>query len=699
MIGVRARRDGQARKMPQPIEDRKGRGPIRDREGNKPTKAPERRGLRKDRKGRSPIENREGNAPARARKRLGLLESRKGHRLFEGRKVHRLLEDGQGRGSAASGEGSLLVKAREVGGLIESREVPRLAGAVAAGTSAELCAVALTATAAWLIARAGQHPALSALALAIVGVRAFALFRGVLRYAERLVGHDAALRVLAGLRVRVYEALRRSTDPAGAAPRPAPRDADAVQRMVADVEAVQDLLLRCVLPASVSWLTGLAAIAMTALLLPAAGAVLAAGVVLAGAALPALAARTARSDARRAAEARADLAVHGLDLDRGAVDLAAFGATERFVARAEAAAARLARLERRAGTVEAVVAALGAALQGATVLAVLWTARRNGADGVLVTVLTLTALAAVDAVLPVADAARRLSEVRPAARRVLDLLRAGDRPHPRPVIAPAPLAAPAPDPTPVSASVPVPVIELRGVRVAYGSVPALGGVDLRVPAGRKIAVVGASGAGKSTLLGVLTGEVRSEGAVLLGDAPLSSHDPRDVRATVRGLTQDTHVFNASIRANVTLARPGATEAEAADAARRAGLLDWIAALPEGWDTPVGGTRLSGGQRQRLLLARALLADPPVLVLDEPTEGLDLVTADRIVADLLTDQRTVVLVTHRLAPLAAADEIVVLDRGRIVQRGTHRHLAKRPGPYRDLWEAENHPIISSAIPPA
>jgi thiol reductant ABC exporter CydC subunit len=566
--------------------------------------------------------------------------------------------------------------------LIDVREAPRLAGAVAAGTSGELCAVALTGTAAWLIARAGQHPPLSALALAIVGVRAFALFRGVLRYTERLVGHDAALRVLAGLRVRVYEALRHSTDPAEQDPRPAPRDADAVQRMVADVEAVQDLLLRCLLPTSVSWITGLAAIVVTALLLPAAGAVLAAGVVLAGAVLPALAARTARADAHRAADARADLAMHALDLERGAADLAAFGATERFVARAEAAAARLARLERRAGAVESAVAALGAAVQGATVLAVIWAARRYGADGVLVTVLALTALAAVDAVLPVADAARRLSEVRPAARRVTALLRADGRPRTRRAFASAPALCPA--------------IELRGVRVSYGSVPALDGVDLRVPAGRKIAVVGASGAGKSTLLGVLTGEVRPEGLVLLGDAPLSAYDPRDVRATVRGLTQDAHVFDTSIRANVTLARPDATDAEAAEPARRAGLLDWIDALPDGWDTPAGGTRLSGGQRQRLLLARALLADPPVLILDEPTEGLDLATADRLVADLLGDRRTVVLVTHRLAPLVAADEIVVLDRGRIVQRGAHRDLAERPGPYRDLWEAELLPSTARAI---
>jgi ATP-binding cassette subfamily C protein/ATP-binding cassette subfamily C protein CydC len=156
------------------------------------------------------------------------------------------------------------------------------------------------------------------------------------------------------------------------------------------------------------------------------------------------------------------------------------------------------------------------------------------------------------------------------------------------------------------------------------------------------------------------------------------------------------VFNASIRANVTLARPDASAAEAAEAARRAGLLDWIDALPDGWETPAGGTRLSGGQRQRLLLARALLADPPVLVLDEPTEGLDLATADRLVTDLLADRRTVVLVTHRLAPLAAADEIFVLDRGRIVQRGTHRNLIQRPGPYRDLWEAERLPSTDRVI---
>ncbi len=547
--------------------------------------------------------------------------------------------------------------------MIGRRHRAGLVRAVLAGTGAELCAIALIASAGWLIARAGQHPRLSVLGVAVVGVRAFALFRGGLRYAERLAGHDAALRVLADLRVRVYEALRLSAGPM-------PRDADLVRRMVSDVEAVQDLLLRCLLPATVAWTAGLSAVAAVAALLPVAGLVLAAGVAAAGAVLPALAALAARANARRAAGARTDLAVHGLDVARGADDLAVFGATDRFVARAGADAARLARLERRAAAVEAAVAALGTAVQGLTSVGVLWAARRQGADDVLVTVLALTALAAVESVLPVADAARRLSEILPSVRRVTGLL-----------------ATPPPAPHGTRAVPVCPDIELVRVRAAYGPVVALDGVDLRVPAGRKIAIVGASGAGKSTLLAALSGEVVTGGVVLLGDMPLAAYDPAAVRAAVRGVSQDGHVFGTTVRANVALARPEASADDLDSAASHAGLLGWIRSLPAGWETPITGGEVSGGQRQRLLLARALLADPPVLVLDEPAEGLDLATADRLVTGLLSGERTVVLVTHRLAPLTAADEVIVLDRGKIAERGAHEDLIVRAGPYRDLWEAE------------
>jgi ABC-type bacteriocin/lantibiotic exporter with double-glycine peptidase domain len=223
-------------------------------------------------------------------------------------------------------------------------------------------------------------------------------------------------------------------------------------------------------------------------------------------------------------------------------------------------------------------------------------------------------------------------------------------------------------------------------------VRALDGVDLSVEPGSRIAIVGASGAGKSTLLSVLSGETGAEaGTLTLGGHDLAAYAPGDVRRAVRGLTQDAHVFATTIRANVTLARPDATESRLAEAARRSRLDEVIETLPDGWETVVGegGRGLSGGQRQRLLLARALLADPPVLVLDEPVEGLDTATGDAVIADLLTSPGAgaLVLVTHRLAGLGATDEVVVLDRGRVVQRGTHDDLLAGPGPYRDLWEAE------------
>jgi ATP-binding cassette subfamily C protein/ATP-binding cassette subfamily C protein CydC len=240
-------------------------------------------------------------------------------------------------------------------------------------------------------------------------------------------------------------------------------------------------------------------------------------------------------------------------------------------------------------------------------------------------------------------------------------------------------------------------LELHDVHLTYPGtrgeqVTALDGLNLRVRPGARIAIVGASGAGKSTLLAAASGQVTPRtGNVRLGGRDMTSLDPAAVRLAVRGLSQDAHVFAGTLRDNLLLARPAAGTAELEAAARRARLEEVIGDLPGGGDTRVGagGHGLSGGQRQRLLLARALLAAPPVLILDEPAEALDAATADAIVRDLLTGpgDGTVLLVTHRLAPLHSAQEVVVLDRGRVVQRGPHHTLLTRPGPYRDLWESE------------
>ncbi|MEU6040389.1 thiol reductant ABC exporter subunit CydC [Actinomadura sp. NPDC047616] len=594
----------------------------------------------------------------------------------------------------------------------------RLLLAVLAGVAAELCGLGLVAAAAWLIARAAQQPTMAALSLAIVAVRGFALGKGVLRYLERLAGHDVALRALAELRGRVFDALA-ARGPAAARGRGTGgvRDGEALSGLVSDVEAVQDLLLRCVLPAVTAVVCGAAGVVVCAVAVPSSVVPLVAGLLVAGVALPWAAWTAGARAAARVAAQRRRLAVCALDVLDGAEDLAVFGAAGRFGARAAVAARRLERAERAGSRVAGVVGAAGLAVQGVTAAAVAWQAVRSGADQVQVAVVALTALVAVEAVLPLADAAQRMRDVLASARRVAALLAAPPPPASRAgaSVPPGPLSVELLGVTvafdtlhvtphePVHEPVDAPSPGLRpggargvpasrvGGRAALDGV-ALDGVDVRVERGRRVAIVGASGAGKSTLLAAVAGAVTPlAGTVQLAGRDLNAYAGDDVRAAVRGLTQDAHVFAGTVRANLLLARPDASRHQLEAAARRARFLEVVRELPDGWDTVVGegGRGLSGGQRQRLLLARALLADPPVLVLDEPAEALDTVTADAVTRDLLTwpGGGTLLLVTHRLAALGDADEVLVLDRGRVVQRGRHDDLVARPGPYRDLWEAE------------
>ncbi|WP_285493917.1 thiol reductant ABC exporter subunit CydC [Actinomadura sp. NBRC 104425] len=560
----------------------------------------------------------------------------------------------------------------------------RLVWAMAAGVAAELCGLGLVAAAAWLIARAAQQPTMAALSVAIVAVRGFALGKGALRYLERLAGHDVALRALAQLRGRVFDALAAR----GRGPRDL-RDGEALSGLVSDVEAVQDLLLRCVLPAVTAVVCGAVGVAVCAVAVPVTAVPLTAGLLVAGVVLPWAAWTAGARAAARVVRQRRRLAVCALDVLDGAEDLAVFGAAERFHARAVEAARRLEQAERAASRIAGVVGAAGSAVQGATAAVVAWQAVRSGADQVQVAVVALTALVAVEAVMPLAGAAQRMRDVLASARRMAALL-----------------ASPPPAQSRGGAAVPAgPLsVELLGVTVAFDAAVspahgraawdgvALDRVDVRVERGRRVAIVGASGAGKSTLLAAVAGAVTPlAGSVQLAGRDLAAYAEDDVRAAVRGLTQDAHVFAGSVRANLLLARPDASQRQLEAAARRARFLEVVRELPEGWDTVVGegGRALSGGQRQRLLLARALLADPPVLVLDEPTEALDTATADEITRELLTwpGGGTLLLVTHRLAALGDADEVLVVDRGRVVQRGRHDDLVARPGAYRDLWEAE------------
>jgi len=496
-----------------------------------------------------------------------------------------------------------------------------LAGLVAA--AAEASGVALMATATWLLMTAAGQPPITALTVAIVSVRALAIGRGALRYLERLAGHDAVLRIVSELRARIFAHL---------IDRPLARGADALSRIVSDVDAVQDLVVRVVLPILSSGLIcGLGVVTAIAFD-PAAGLVLAAGLLLTGVLLPMLGIRVVRHGASRLAPLRAEQVIATVDVIHGAADLAAYGATARYEAVAARYADELSTVERRLARRSFALDAISSVLIGFTAAGVLLAASSAQTE-VMAAVLAVGALALGELTLNLLAAARKAAEIDSGLRRV------------RPYLEPA-----------------SPVWERpRGSNISLEQVSVAGrlcDVTLDLSYGKKVAVVGPSGAGKSTLLGVIAGLVEPDAGRVV----------RRGEGVATGLMADAHLFHTSVAENLRLADPHSDDPAVKHSALIAGI-----DIADKYQINVGenGAEFSGGERQRLALARAILADPAVLLLDEPTEGLDPDQADKVLASVLEHarERTVVLVTHRLTGLdrLGFDEILVMDQGRIVER--------------------------------
>jgi thiol reductant ABC exporter CydC subunit len=563
----------------------------------------------------------------------------------------------------------------------------RLALATLLGAGAVAAAIGLIATSAWLISRSAQRPQESAVAIAIVGVQFFALSRGLCRYAERVVGHDAAFRVLSDLRVSVYERLERLA-PLGL---PAFGSGDLLARLIGDVDSLQDLLLRVVPPFAIALLVGAATVGLVWWMLPAAGLILLVALLIAATLVPWLTGTlAARTEARQAA-ARGELTSSVVDLIEGAPELAVNGATAEQLGRAMAADAEVTQL---AGTA-ARTAGIGQGLTSLCVGLAMWGALVVGVsavhagrlEGVLLAGIVLIPLVAFELVTGLPSATQTLQRVRRAAARVFEVMDA-----PPPVAEPAHPLALVDGP---HARRTEHALRVRDLRYRYPGQTrwALDGVDLDLSPGRRVAVVGPSGAGKSTLAAELLRFLPYEGgSITLDGIELTELDGDATRRLVGLVAQDAHVFDSTLEENLRLAKREATERELDDALAAARLLDWTSELPAGLQTEVGerGARMSGGQRQRLAIARALLADFPVLILDEPGEHLDTHTADALVADLLTitEGRTTLLITHRLTGLEEVDEVLVLDHGQVLERGTHAELLGLHGGYAELWQREH-----------
>ncbi len=554
--------------------------------------------------------------------------------------------------AARTAEGGTTATLRE---LLRLAPAPRARLLLAAtlGALTVVFGVGLMATAGYLISRAAERPAILSLMVVIVAVQFFGLGRPVIRYLERLSSHDVALRVLGGVRTKFYERI----EPLAPAQLSSYRSGDLLSRMVADVDAQQNLYLRGLQAPIVALLAGAMSVGAAAAFLPAASLVLAAGLLAAGLAVPALSGWLAARAGSRQAGARGELAAELVELAGAAPELVAFGAEQAALGRVRDVDRSLVSSARRDALATGIGDGLGLVVTGLTVggvLAVAVAASAHGQlDRVLIALLALLALASFEAVTPLAAAARELWSTLAAGRRLLEVTDedAAVQDPAQPLPAPQwPFA-----------------IELEDVRAVYPGQPrpALDGVSLRLEPGERVALLGPSGAGKTTIVNLLLRFLDPvRGRVTIAGRDLREYRQADVRSALAVAGQESHLFTASIRDNVRLARPQASDWEIEQALRRARIWDWVDGLPQRLDTLVGeqGRELSGGQRQRIVLARALLAGAPVLVLDEPTAHLDPATADELMRDVFAAShgRTVLLITHRSEGLELVDRVVTLQ---------------------------------------
>ncbi|QSF45079.1 thiol reductant ABC exporter subunit CydC [Paenibacillus tianjinensis] len=576
---------------------------------------------------------------------------------------------------------------------------------IALGALTVFSASSLMYTSGFLISKASIPPEnILMIYVPIVGVRTFGTSRAVIHYVERLVGHDTILRILSKMRIRLYNIL----EPQALFLSSRFRTGDILGMLADDIEYLQNVYLRTVFPSIIALLIYAAAVISLGTFDLAFALLMGLYMLVLVVVLPLISLLLTQSRQRQVKQERNRLYQKLTDAVLGMGDWMISGRQAQFVATYEADENKVARTDGALRSWSRLRMFIGQAIVGLGVLSMLYWAAGQFADGAiagtLIAAFVLVVFPVADAFLPVSDAVEKIPQYRNSLERLNGVEAAKDAvPHAAAEAKSAEAAALATAAVKKIQASGQTHIELKsaGYRYAAGDDWSIQNLSLSIPQGRKIAVIGRSGAGKSTLLKVVQGVITpTVGSATINGVDAAAYGER-IPQLIAVLNQSPHLFDTTVANNIRLGNPEASEEAVKQAAALAKLDTLISSLPEGYNTPVreAGQRFSGGERQRIALARILLQNTPVVVLDEPTVGLDPRTERELLATMFEAMagKTLIWVTHHLVGAEQMDEVIFMEHGQVEMRGTHAELMDREPRYRKLYELDRPSAFMSAAP--
>ncbi len=536
--------------------------------------------------------------------------------------------------------------------------------------------IGLLMTSGYIIAKAALQPPMAALQLSILGVRVFGLARGVLRYAERLISHNITFKILAKLRLWFYDAI----EPLAPARLMHFKSGDLLQRIVDDIQSLENIYTRVLGPPLTALLVALLMWFLLGMYSLQAALLIMLFHLLAGIGVPLLTTWLSRGLSVGVMNHKTVQQILALDLFQGIGELQVYGKLPEHLAQMRSAEKSKLLLQRKNALIEGMHDSLTGMLMNGAVIAILWAlipaVSSGGMNGISLAIITLAVIASFEPFLPLPATVKHLEADKHAGERLFEILDA--------------------KPETEAPAIPLHFPSNHDIRVEHlsftypGSLSkTLDSISFSLPVGQHIALVGPSGAGKSTITSLFMRFWNStEGQITLGGLNINLFDPEEVRRNISLVSQRTYLFAETIRENLLLAKPNASDEELKNALSAAGLSQFTSKLDE-W-TGQHGMKLSGGERQRIAIARILLQNAPIVILDEATANLDGVTEREVTETLKTISagKTLITITHRLKGMEQYDRILVLEKGKIVEQGVHRELMAGNGLYRRMWELQH-----------